>query len=78
MFQKGQRVRLISTDDPYARLRYGDEGVVTSVDTVPDYSSNPRFPSALPRQITQVWIKWDSGSRLAMLPMNGDRIEVVS
>ena len=28
----GKRVRLVSTDDPWTRLRQGDEGVVTSVD----------------------------------------------
>jgi hypothetical protein len=29
---KGQRVRLVSTSDPYTRLKYGEEGTVTLVD----------------------------------------------
>lgn len=28
----GKRVRLISLNDPYTRLKYGDEGVVTNID----------------------------------------------
>jgi hypothetical protein len=29
---EGKRVKLISTADPYTKLRYGAEGTVTSVD----------------------------------------------
>ena len=29
---RGQRVRLVSTSDPYTRLKYGEEGTVTLVD----------------------------------------------
>lgn len=28
----GKRVRLISVNDPYTKLKYGDEGVVTNID----------------------------------------------
>lgn len=28
----GKRVMLVSTNDPYTRLRYGDEGTVTRID----------------------------------------------
>lgn len=28
----GKRVMLVSTNDPYTRLRYGDEGTVTNID----------------------------------------------
>lgn len=31
---KGQRVRLISTNDPYTKLRSGTEGTVTLVDSM--------------------------------------------
>lgn len=30
----GKRVRLISTSDPHTRLKYGDEGVVTYIDSM--------------------------------------------
>lgn len=29
----GQRVRLVRTDDPYTRLRPGDEGTITMLDS---------------------------------------------
>lgn len=28
----GKRVRLISVNDPYTKLKYGDEGIVTNID----------------------------------------------
>lgn len=31
---KGQRVRFISSSDPYTRLKYGDEGTVSLVDSL--------------------------------------------
>lgn len=60
---KGDRVELIHTGDPYTNLRPGDRGVVTDVR---DALGEP-----------QVWIDWDGGSRLAMLPTHGDRVRVV-
>ena len=50
----GRRVRLIHTDDPYTKLKYGSLG------TINDISSTPWGD-------IQVWVKWDSGSGLAMI-----------
>jgi Domain of unknown function (DUF4314) len=59
MFQPGQRVRLIHTADPYTRLLPGTTGTVASPVT------DERIVS----------VRWDDGSRLAMLLDAGDRIE---
>lgn len=34
MTERGQRVRLLRTSDPYTRLRAGDEGAVRLVDSL--------------------------------------------
>lgn len=36
----GKRVQLVSTDDPYTKLRAGDEGVITFVDNTGTISVN--------------------------------------
>jgi len=51
---KGDRVRLVHTSDPYTDLVRGDEGVVRRVE------------EAL-GSVT-VHVKWDSGSRLGLVP----------
>jgi hypothetical protein len=61
---KGDRVRLVHTNDPWTRLRPGTEGTVTTV------------ADALGHQ--QIWVAWDNGSRLAMIPDDGDQIERVT
>jgi hypothetical protein len=60
-FQRGDRVALVSTDDPDTRLRPGDEGTVTGW--------NPGQG--------QLFIDWDSGSSLIMLPGEGDQVRVI-
>ncbi|MEU5529375.1 DUF4314 domain-containing protein [Micromonospora chersina] len=57
-YQPGDRVALEHTGDPHTRLRPGDEGTVRRYD--------PR------QQVLDV--RWDSGSRLAMLLAAGDRV----
>lgn len=52
--EKGDRVRLVHTSDPYTDLVRGDEGVVRRVQEV--------FGS-----IT-VHVKWDKGNRLGLVP----------
>lgn len=64
MYKRGDRVRLVHTSDEHTSLEPGDTGTVTG--TGKTYST------------LQVWIEWDNGSRLAMLPFEGDRIEKIS
>jgi Domain of unknown function (DUF4314) len=58
----GDRVALEHTDDPHTRLRPGDEGTVTRYD--------PR--------VARLDVNWDSGSTLAMLLSNGDRVRLIT
>lgn len=61
-YRRGQRVRLVYTADRYTRLCPGELGTVTG------YQSEQQ----------RLAIDWDDGSRLAMLPDEGDRIEVIA
>jgi hypothetical protein len=61
-FQPGDRVALEHTDDPHTRLRPGDEGTVTGYDPGPG----------------QLGVRWDSGSTLAMLLHDGDRVRLIT
>ncbi|HEY2261240.1 MAG TPA: DUF4314 domain-containing protein [Streptosporangiaceae bacterium] len=61
-FQSGDRVALEHTDDPHTRLRPGDEGTVTGYDPGPG----------------QLGVRWDSGSTLAMLLRDGDRVRLIT
>jgi hypothetical protein len=60
-YRKGDRVVLEHTSDPHTRLRPGDEG------TVLRHQEQPHT----------VHVAWDSGSTLAMLPDDGDRIRFI-
>lgn len=61
-YHRGDRVALEHTTDPHTRLQPGDEGTVTSYD--------PKHG--------QLNITWDSGSTLAMLPAEGDRVRLLT
>jgi hypothetical protein len=61
-YQRGDRVALVHTGDPHTRLRPGDQGTVTQWD---------------PAQ-GQLDIRWDSGSTLAMLLADGDRVRLIT
>jgi hypothetical protein len=61
-FERGDRVALELTDDPHTRLRPGDEGTVTRYDPEPG----------------QLDVRWDSGSTLAMLLNDGDRVRLIT
>ena len=53
----GKRIKLVSTSDPYTSLKPGDLGKVLDVQKVD-------LPS---KSFTQIWVKWDNGSRLALI-----------
>ena len=61
-YQRGDRIALVRTDDPDTRLRPGDEG------TVSRYGPGPG----------QLDVRWDSGSTLAMLLNDGDRVRLIT
>lgn len=60
-YTSGDRVELVHTTDPHTFLKPGDRGTVTS--------HNERF--------NQLEVHWDSGSRLAMIYSEGDRVRRV-
>ena len=61
-YQRGDRIALEYTADPHTRLQPGDEGTVTGYD--------PR--------LGQLNVRWDSGSTLAMLLLDGDRVRLIA
>ena len=61
-YQRGDRIALEYTADPHTRLQPGDEGTVTGYD--------PRHG--------QLSVRWDSGSILAMLLHDGDRVRLIT
>lgn len=61
-YQRGDRIALEYTADPHTRLRPGDEGTVTGYDP----------------KLAQLGVRWDSGSTLAMLLGDGDRVRLVT
>lgn len=65
MYKDGTRIKLVYTNDPYTNLVPGDEGTITGY-------SNSRYAGL------QVWVKWDNGSTLSMLPNDGDMFEILS
>jgi len=62
----GKRIKLLFTDDPYTKLKPGDMGNVLHVSQV----------KMAPRPFTQIWVKWDNGSSLALI-QGVDSYEVV-
>jgi Domain of unknown function (DUF4314) len=60
-WKEGDRVMLVSTTDEYTPLR---PGVAGTVELVTEAFGHP-----------QIWVVWDDGSKLAMLPDDGDVIE---
>ena len=53
----GDRIKLISTDNPYTRLKPGDSGVVWDITTF-EFSNE---------ETKQIWIRWDDGGSLALI-----------
>ena len=65
---KGSRVRLIHTNDIYTDVKPGDMGTVTDVTDVDLGNGIDRF--------TQIWVDWDSGSKLALIDGKDEYTEV--
>lgn len=61
MVEKGDRIELISTSDPYTNLSPGATGTVTGTDTVPAEVS----PGPGPER--QIWVDWDDGGSMALI-----------
>jgi hypothetical protein len=61
-YQRGDRIALEYTADPHTRLRPGDQGTVTGYDP----------------KLGQLGVRWDSGSTLAMLLGDGDRVRLIT
>jgi hypothetical protein len=61
-YRRGDRVVLIATTDPHTRLVPGTEGTVTGTDD----------------RHGRIFMAWDDGSTLAMLPGDGDRIRLIT
>ncbi len=61
-YQRGDRIALKYSADPHTRLTPGDEGTVTGYD--------PRHG--------QLSVRWDCGSTLAMLLLDGDRVRLIT
>jgi hypothetical protein len=57
-YQRGDRIVLVHTGDPYTRLVPGTAGTVTGYDT----------------RLGQLTVAWDDGSTLAMLLHDGDQV----
>jgi hypothetical protein len=53
----GKRIKLIHTNDPYTKLKQGDLGTITDVTELPASMGGNK----------QIWVRWDSGSSLAMI-----------
>jgi len=51
----GKRIRLENTNDPYTRLKKGDEGTVELI------KKNEGL------KFDQMWVQWDSGSTLMLI-----------
>ena len=61
-YQRGDRIALEYTADPHTRLQPGDEGTVTGYDP----------------KLGQLNVRWDSGSTLTMLLLDGDRVRLIT
>lgn len=61
-YQRGDRIALVHTADPYTRLTPGTAGTVTGYDDRPG----------------QLAVAWDDGSTLAMLLRDGDEIRLIT
>jgi hypothetical protein len=61
-YQRGERIELVHTDDPYTKLRPGDQGTVVRHDDL----------------LATVHINWDNRSTLSMCLDAGDRIRRVT
>ena len=62
--KKGYRIILMHTDDPYTKLKSGDQGTIQCV----NFSETPDMES-------QIYVSWDNGSNLSLL-IGKDRFSI--
>lgn len=67
----GDRVRLLDLRDPYSTRSPGDTGTVEAIKEIP--------PEITPSEELerQIWVKWDTGGMMALIPEAGDRYELI-
>jgi hypothetical protein len=61
-YQRGDRIALVHTTDPYTRLTPGTAGTVTGYDD----------------RLGQLAVAWDDGSTLSMLLRDGDQVRLIT
>lgn len=61
IYEKGDRVELISTTDPHSDIEPRTRGTVTGTDILPPSVTGKRRPER------QVHVDWDDGSKLSMV-----------
>jgi hypothetical protein len=61
-YQRGDRIALEHTTDPYTRLTPGTQGTVTGYDG----------------RLGQLAVAWDDGSTLSMLLRDGDQVRLIA
>lgn len=71
MVSEGDRIELVHTSDQYTNLSAGDRGRVVNIDTLPPEITGKR------RETRQIWIEWDSGSRLALIE-GEDKFKIIN
>ena len=62
---KGDRVRLLHTNDGFTKLQSGALGTVT------------RWKEDVMGEYDQLHVAWDCGSSLSLIPQSGDRWEII-
>lgn len=72
LIEEGDRIELIYTADSYTNLKSGDKGTVKRVQYYGYETSN--YPVT---QIECLYINWDSGSTLSLIPEAGDKWKVI-
>lgn len=60
--KKGDRIKLMHTNDPHTKLERGSIGTITGVD----------------HKHATIHVKWDSGSTLSLLLDEGDDFDLVA
>ena len=62
-----KRIKLLKTNDPYTNLKQGDTGIIVDVKKCPIEET----------VFTQIWVNWDNGNRLALIPESNDQFELI-
>ncbi len=62
-YKIGDKVELLSMNDPYTTLKTGDRGIIINI--------------SYHNEFDQIWVSWYNGSQLALLS-NIDKFKVIS